>query len=361
MSVILDIIRLSCAILVVLGHSNFYWFFTGYTDGIGPQNGQDYVIVFFVLSGFVIAWSIDRKKDYHINQYLFDRLTRLWSIVIPALILGFFLDRIGKNLHPETYRMILSENHLNFKYFISSLFLHESWFFSIRPGSNGPFWSLSYEFFYYLIFGAVALLPTIKTKIIGAITCILIAGPKVLLLMPCWVLGCASYYCCKKYTLRKTSSVLLLFLSGYYLMDLMVTRWSEWSPQLHEGLGSYPLFYSAKFLDDYILALAISCILISINPWFSINNKPSSFFAKVVQKGAGCTFSLYAIHFPIMAFLAALSGSGSLRFLKYESALLLVFLLCFVFALFFEYPLKQFRVAIIKTLPVLSSRCGIQC
>lgn len=360
MSVLLDFLRLFAAIAVFLGHSKFYWFFDGYSDGIGPQNGQDYVIVFFVLSGFVIAWSIDRKKDYHINQYLFDRLTRLWSIVIPALILGFILDRFGKNLHPDTYRMILTENHLNLKYIISGLFLHESWFFSIRPGSNGPFWSLSYEFFYYFIFGAVALLPTIKTKVVGALTCILIAGPKILLLMPCWLLGCVSYYLCKKYTFRKTVSVLLLFLSGYFLVDLISARWSYWNPQLHEGLGSYPLFYSAKFLDDYILALLISCFLVSINSWLSINDKPSSFFAKVVQKSAGCTFSLYAVHFPFMAFMAALSASGSLPFLNYENALVSVFLLCLVFALFFEYPLKKFRVGVLKILPLLSRKCGIQ-
>ena len=257
---------------------------------------------------------VDRQeKDYHINQYLFDRLTRLWSIVLPALILGFMLDSLGKNFHPETYLMILSENHKNLKYIISSLFLHETWFFSIRPKQ----WTFLVTLLRILLlfnFGALVLLPTIKAKVLGIFICILIAGPKILLLMPCWLLGCLSYYCCKKYTLTKTSSVLPLFISSYFLVDVMVTRWSEWSPRLHEGLGSYPLFYSAKFLDDYILALAISCFLIFINSWFSINDKPSSFFAKVIQKGAGCTFSLYAVHFPIMAFLAALSGSGSLTF-----------------------------------------------
>ena len=344
----------------MLGHSNCYWFFSGYTDGIGPQNGQDYVIVFFVLSGFVIAWSLDRRKNNHIYQYLFDRLTRLWSIVIPALILGFFLDRIGNNLHPETYQMILSENHLNLKYLISCIFLHESWFFSIRPGSNGPFWSLSYEFFYYIIFGSIVLLPTIKTKIIGALTCILIAGPKILLLMPCWFLGCVSYYCCKKYIIGKTSSTFLFLLSAFYLANLLLNRWSEWSPKLHQGLGNYPLFYSAKFLDDYILALAISCFLTSINFWFPINEQPSSFFTKIVQKAAGCTFSLYAVHFPIMAFLAALSGAGFITFLNYEIALVTIFLLSFLFAMFFEYPLKHFRIAILKILPFLTIKCGIQ-
>ena len=112
-----------------------------------PQNGQDYVVIFFVLSGFVITWSVDRKKEYHFGQYLFDRLIRLWSVVIPALALGLVLDYFGRSIHPQTYGSIFSAEHLELKVLLSGLFLHESWFFSIRPGTNGPFWSLSYEFF----------------------------------------------------------------------------------------------------------------------------------------------------------------------------------------------------------------------
>ena len=60
LSLLLDTLRIFAAIAVFLGHSNFPWFFGG--GEIGPKNGQDYVIIFFVLSGFVIAWSIDKKK-----------------------------------------------------------------------------------------------------------------------------------------------------------------------------------------------------------------------------------------------------------------------------------------------------------
>ena len=50
------------------------------------------------------------------------------------------------------------------------------------------------------------------------------------------------------------------FSNGYFLVDLMVTRWSEWSPQLHEGLGNYPLFYSLSF---WRIISSISDILLS--------------------------------------------------------------------------------------------------
>jgi peptidoglycan/LPS O-acetylase OafA/YrhL len=49
--------------------------------------GHHAVIVFFVLSGFVISYTTDRK-DRTFGVYVINRLTRLWSVVIPALLLG---------------------------------------------------------------------------------------------------------------------------------------------------------------------------------------------------------------------------------------------------------------------------------
>ena len=74
-------------------------------------------------------------------------MVRLWSVVIPALVIGITLDIFGKSIHPQTYAHIFSNENLELKAILSGLFLHESWFFSVRPGSNGPFWSLSDEFF----------------------------------------------------------------------------------------------------------------------------------------------------------------------------------------------------------------------
>ena len=101
--------------------------FSGHVNGIGPQNGQDYVIV-FVLSGFVISWALDRKINYNFNQYLIDRLSRLWSVAIPALLIGCCLDYFGKGIHSQTYVNIINTNYSELKFIISGPFLHESWF-----------------------------------------------------------------------------------------------------------------------------------------------------------------------------------------------------------------------------------------
>lgn len=360
MSVLLNFLRLFAAIAVFLGHTNFYWFFCGHVEGFGPQNGQDYVIIFFVLSGFVITWSVDRKKEYHFRQYIFDRLVRLWSVVIPALILGLMLDYFGRAIHPQTYDSLFSADHLELKVLLSGLFLHESWFLSIRPGSNGPFWSLSYEFFYYMIFGTIVLLPTLKSKIIAGFTFCVIAGPKILILFPCWLMGCLSYWGCKKIRLNSLVSLVLITVCIFLLYSILGPRWSNWTPNNFQGLGVAPLFYSAKFLDDYVLAVLVGVFLIAASHWFTLDTKSSGLISSFVSICSKCSFSLYVLHFPLMALVGALFASGNLVDFSHPQGILLVLVNCIIFALLFEFPLKQYRRLIIKTFPILSDKCGIR-
>jgi peptidoglycan/LPS O-acetylase OafA/YrhL len=345
------------ALAVFLGHTNFHWFFG--VSSFGPQNGQDYVIVFFVLSGFVISWSIDRKKGLQPCQYIFDRVTRLWSVAIPALVIGFSMDLIGRSINPSTYTDIFSPNHLEMKYLISSFFMHETWFFSIRPGSNGPFWSLSYEFFYYMIFGSVMLLTSWKNKILAFSFWIIVAGPKILLLFPCWLIGCIAFQACKNIRPHNVIALFLILSSGAFLSVRMLERWSNWNPWNYSGLGNAPWFYSAKFLDDYLTALTVGVMLFAANSWFGLEEKNKGRLSKMIRKMADCSFSLYAIHFPVMALLGALWTSGKITFMNIHSAIVLILVFAFLFASAFEQPLKAYRQLILKLVPTLKLKCGI--
>ena len=302
---------------------------------------------------------MDRKKDYHINQYLFDRMLRLWSVALPALFLGAVLDFFGRSIHPETYSSIFSSNYAGLKFLISGFFVHESWFFSIRPGTNGPFWSLSYEFFYYIIFGAITLLPNLKTKLFGGLAFCVIAGPKILILFPCWLVGCASYWGCKKLRPNALISLALLASSGFFLFSTFASRWASWFPTSYPGLGVHPLFYSAKYLDDYTIALSLGILLFSLSRWFSLDNKPSGLFSGLIRNCSKCSFSLYAIHFPMMAFLNAIWASGLVQDISHLQATFGILLSCAVFALLFEFPLQKYRKMVLYTFPFLSKKCGI--
>ena len=238
--------------------------------------------------------------------------------------------------------------------------MHESWFLSIRPGTNGPFWSLSYEFFYYMIFGTVALLPTLKSKILAGFTFCIIAGPKIIILFPCWLMGCLSYWGCKKFRLNSVFSWIILLISVFLIYSILGPRWSNWTPNDFPGLGIAPLFYSAKFLDDYLLAVLFGIFLISASRWFTLDTKPSGWISSFVRTCSKCSFSLYAIHFPLMALGGALLASGYIQGVSHLEGTLLVFGSCCLFALFFEFPLKQYRKFALKALPFLTHKCGIR-
>lgn len=56
------------------------------------SRGYQFVIIFFVLSGFAIGSSVTRgitSNTFSWRQYWIHRLTRLWIVLIPAMILTF--------------------------------------------------------------------------------------------------------------------------------------------------------------------------------------------------------------------------------------------------------------------------------
>ena len=164
----------------------------------------------------------------------------------------------------------------------------------------------------------------------------------------------------RKSSLHIFLATFFVLLSGYFLITTMSERWLHWSPWGYEGLGTPPLFYSAKYLDDYTIAGALALFLFSMSYWFSLERKSMGLLAQIIRKCASCSFSLYAIHFPIMAFLGALWASGSVSRLGYVSGIILVLGICFLFAFLFELPLKKYRSMIIRFFPTLNQKCGIR-
>jgi hypothetical protein len=91
LSIYLDLMRVLAALLVLLFHTSFdrvggAWLHPIFQDrgDVFAQAGSAGVIVFFVLSGFVISWTA-ATKERTFESYIVNCLARLWSVVIPAL------------------------------------------------------------------------------------------------------------------------------------------------------------------------------------------------------------------------------------------------------------------------------------
>lgn len=122
------------------------------------------VLCFFVLSGFVISWSAFLKgRDYGLTSYLIDRFARLWTVVVPALLITLMLGLTGWlfagsppfELHPWHFLSVLTMQQENPLLLELKYHLPDIWWFDIVDffGDNLPLWSLSLEWWYYVFFG----------------------------------------------------------------------------------------------------------------------------------------------------------------------------------------------------------------
>ncbi|HTC84425.1 MAG TPA: acyltransferase family protein, partial [Rhizomicrobium sp.] len=98
LSVYLDILRVLAAAAVFLSHLSWLEISGGFLWQLQPY-GHPAVIVFFVLSGYLIQYSVAAREN-RLADYAVARLGRLYSVVIPALILTYIFDRIGASHNP---------------------------------------------------------------------------------------------------------------------------------------------------------------------------------------------------------------------------------------------------------------------
>src|SRR5579872_4558365 len=99
----LDLARFTAAIEVLITHAKRESITGGFLGTFG-QYGHEAVAVFFVVSGVVISHSVRNRRGGP-TDYFIARLSRLWSVVIPAVVLTLALDTAGHWLAPQLYEI----------------------------------------------------------------------------------------------------------------------------------------------------------------------------------------------------------------------------------------------------------------
>jgi peptidoglycan/LPS O-acetylase OafA/YrhL len=259
--------------------------------------GHSGVIVFFVLSGFWISQSVLRwfdRADFWVN-YLIDRLSRLGIVLVPALLIGGVLDYWGSAvLHLPVYTGATGAHslwqgiagRLAPSVLIGNLLFMQTIAVSTW-GSNGPLWSLAYEFWYYVWFPALVMLLARRRLSLGLL------GLAVAWLNPDIGLGFFSW------------------LSGAALSQALERRW-QWGHSIAVrralAAGAAALFlvvlavtvlFKAR-LFDIPLAMAFALLL------FGLSNGAvpvPPVLHPLARYGRYASFSLYMTHYPIMALI----------------------------------------------------------
>jgi len=301
-----------------------------------PYYGHHAVIIFFVLSGYVIAYTVDVKRK-NIEYFYLKRLARLWSCLVPALFLGLVLDSIGSLIDPGLYAGRIYQNDSIFIRFIANLFFfQELWFLDVRYLSNGPMWSLGYEFWYYVMFSLLMYVESLKKKYILMLFAVLIIGPKILMYFPLWFAGVLLYRINKKELLNKNAG-LNLFLSlipvfvYFYLSEANIFALAdEVSRNILNKLGGYTDYtWSKDFLSDYLVGLLFVLHLLWLYKYAVHKRKGymiKEVIVKLVTHFSGATLSIYLYHFPLLMFFKALQNADIITYKSVSILALLVIL-----------------------------------
>lgn len=358
----LDFLRWFSAFVVVFGHIRrvcfvpydmlesknilikIFYFLTGY--------GHAAVIVFFVLSGFLVGGQlIERipKGQFNFPKYFIKRVVRLYTVLVGALLISAILDyiRIVYFQTPDTLSIFgeagLNQweyNRFTLSIGLGNLFMLQE---SVTPvfGSNSPLWSLAYEFWYYFLMPFL-LLPffNLYKKGYRVIAALLFVGIcflldfKILLYFLIWVMGALiSMY---KKSLFKSAIIPVLLMVG----SLITYR-----------LVDHHLLFK-EFVVDFLLGVGLCSLL----HYYYTNNDASlpSWMNWIPNvKLADFSYTLYLVHYPFMIFVSSYLyttyGSGydltiSLKTMTYYVLLIFaIYIYSYLMYLLFEKHTKSIR------------------
>lgn len=289
----LDLIRFLAAFMVVLSHlrgSSFVEF------GMLPDSqknivtiivygllrfGHEAVLVFFVMSGFLVGGKTLERTiagTFNVKDYSIDRAVRIMLPLMGALILIFISN-------------FIMGNHNDYLQLVGNFFSLQG----ILVGSaSEPLWSLSYEVWFYILFGGIcSFFTSEKDKrfwllIILIISFIVFTKLDYIYLL-LWIIGVIIYF----YSPTKISKVKLsiyLILTFLCLIGL----------QLSSGSRSINIKFIGSILNRDILQILFALFFaLSMMQIINIVPKKRIFIRidKIGTKLALFSYTLYLTHF----------------------------------------------------------------
>lgn len=265
-----------------------------FATGLGHQA----VIVFFVLSGYFVGgsvWKQSSRSEFSWVEYTLARLSRLWVVLLPALLATVYFDSLGEFLidnagYDGRWKSPLSSGpgigadsiDLSPLTFFGNVFFLQTIAVPVF-GTNGPLWSLANEFWYYLTFPFVAIAFYKRSN------WSLVALTIVLWLFACLPAGIQSGF--------------VFWLMGWLaaIANQAVSRIKLW--QFFLGVAIFcASLASTKLLSGFFseLIVAVSTmLLLLVLPHVKLGNQ-------LLVRGAtglsDMSYSLYLFHFPFVAF-----------------------------------------------------------
>lgn len=315
-------VRFLLALGVVLFHYQLMW--TLPPDAAGLLNRARLgVDVFFILSGFILAHVYlkgEGPPDY--RRFIVARFARVYpahaAIMLGMLVMVLGAGLVGVGLEPGRF---------NAPDFIQSMLLTQAWF----PRStmvlwNGPAWSLSAEWFAYLIFPVYAWIalrlrdrPVVLIALAVTLFAVLDAGYRmafgvilpraednlgVLRILPEFLFGIGLYFLGLRLRLRPRTAIAAVILASLAMLAAMQAA-----------------------LDDRLIVALAGPLILSLA--LLAKSGARTFLSNPVWLFAGeASYALYLVHIPLVmvwrnAMQALLGLDGDYRMSPLELAALL--------------------------------------
>ncbi len=307
----LDTIRGLAALVVVAGHARglFFGSIIGTTSQGGVTMGHEAVMVFFVLSGYLVGGSVLKlfaANSWSWTNYLIKRLVRLWIVLIPAIVIGLLIDNIGSHLFYQTgsiYSAPMGQDYVtseslgqNIYIVLGNVFFLQH-FLCPTAGTNTALWSLSNEFWYYIAFPLLIITFQYHVSSIYRFTCALAAaGIFVLIgvhagyLFLVWMLGAVISRMPPRIPQHIAGTVVMIAAVVFVVVFLIVKK------------SDIPLFSAEMIIaiSTGMLIYVVKCKNDITGP--SIYSMTSRFFSNI-------SYTLYLTHLPFLILLCAIFNS----------------------------------------------------
>ena len=287
-STLLDLLRACAAQMVCVGHTWNYTFAAtgGARQTLVPDIG---VMLFFVLSGFVIAFTLHERtksETYFLINYAVERFARIYSAYAPALLLIAALDYAAFAFGMP----IVPDNATSFFRNLAMLQGYPGEWGGGTFGSAGQLSSLAAEFHIYYLIGGAFFLCIGRNRIAGLLLVIASAALPLSYfteassvarsLFVLWLLGFAGYFIVINMRIDRTVMVVCAALSIF-----LFWRWRVGHVRGNEyALISYPVF-AAWFV----------CLAVAAQAWNVLSQRRG-----LVEFFANYSYSLFLIHMTIV-------------------------------------------------------------
>jgi peptidoglycan/LPS O-acetylase OafA/YrhL len=321
-SVHMDAIRGLAAFVVFAGHARMLFFGNHAPKAIPMEAastpnvatpsimglGHHAVIVFFVLSGFLVgssAWKAITSNQWSWRRYLLQRATRLWLVLLPALIIGGCLDHIGLKLLSHDRSIYIGpagqgivDQHLTNALTARVLAGNALFLQMVRVptyGTNAALSTLTNEFWYYMLFPMVILLCVgIRPLWVRAVYAVLtlgifaFVGANIAALFTIWLFGFVVSIVPLSIQPGYQRAVTIACLIQFVAVNLTI--------RVHA---------LAPLLADGVLGISFSLFLYSI--MHLRDPMRTSRYQAIATSFSNFSYTLYLFHLPFVTLLTALA------------------------------------------------------